>query len=74
MVAAVPRQSEPVSDAAAPLAQRKQPPAVPKMLHSEVVEGILLDRKAARAYTREVLRAKNIVADVADVKPLTHER
>ncbi|MCP4243202.1 MAG: hypothetical protein GY772_21820, partial [bacterium] len=74
MGAAVPEQSEAAPEAAAPLAQRKQPPPVPKILHSEVVEGILLDRKAARGHMRQVLRARDIVAEVTDVKPLTHER
>ena len=35
---------------------------------------MLLDKKAARAHMRKLLRARNIIAEVTDVNPLAHDR
>eukprot|EP00975_Prorocentrum_lima_P049906 10443334-Prorocentrum_lima.AAC.1 len=66
MVAAASEPPEESFRTATLLAQGKRLPPVPKMLHSEVVDGILLDRRAARGRMREILHAWNIAAEVAD--------
>ena len=54
--------------------QREKQPQPMATIHSEIVDGLLLDRARARDRMREVLIAHNIVAEVNDIKPLTHER
>ena len=74
MVAATQEQTAATSEPLVPMTKEKKPVSTTRMLHSEIVEGILLDKKAARAHMRELLRARNIIAEVADVKPLTYDR
>ena len=74
MVAATQEQAAATSDPLVPMTKEKKPAATARMLRSEVVEGILLDKKAARAHMREHLRARTIIAEEADVKPLAHDR
>ena len=74
MVAATQEQAAATSEPLVPMTKEKKPVSTARMLHSEIVEGILLDKKAARAHMFELLRARNIIAEVTDVNPLAHDR
>ena len=74
MVAASQEQAAATSEPLVPMTKEKKPVSTARILHSEIVEGILLDKKAARAHKRELLRGRNIIAEVADVNPLAHDR
>ena len=41
---------------------------------TEIIEGILLDKPAARQRMREELKARNLIVTVSDIKPMTHEK
>ena len=45
-----------------------------KVIFSESITGALLDAKGVRRRVRQELKARNIIAGIADVKPIRHDR